>query len=75
VTLTDREINGARDAGHDRDERGFVALPNAEPVKHFETRLGHAFCATSCSGSLIQATVGSFGASGRRCRNRAGLAA
>ena len=50
-----------------------LALP--EPVKHFETRSGHAFCATSWSGSLIQATVGSFGGSGRRWRNRAGLAA
>ena len=45
-----------------------------EPVKRFETRSCHAFCARSCSGSLIQAMVGSFGGSGRRCRNRAGLA-
>ncbi len=55
--------------------RAQAALFGSEPVKLFETRRGHAFCARSCSGSLIQATVGSFGASGRRCRNRAGLAA
>ena len=49
----------------------------AEPVKHLETRSYDAFCATSSSatGSLIQATVGSFGGCGRRWRNRAGFAA
>jgi len=60
-------------------------LPNApglaeasEPVKPDETRSYEAFCVGSPSstfGSLIQATVGSFGGSGRRWRNRAGFAA
>ena len=52
-----------------------VERVGSEPVKHFETRSCHAVCATSSVGSLIQATVGSFGGWGRRCRNRAGLAA
>jgi hypothetical protein len=49
----------------------------AEPVKRFETRSYDAFCATSScgSGSLIHATVGSFGGCGRRWRNRSGFAA
>jgi len=51
----------------------YIEIP--EPVKHFETRSCHAVCAASSVGSLIQATVGSFGGSGWRCRNRAGLAA
>jgi hypothetical protein len=46
-----------------------------ELVKHFETRSCYAVCATSSVGSLIQATVGSFGGSGRRWRNRLGFAA
>jgi hypothetical protein len=33
----------------------------AEPVKHFETRSYDALCVTSSLGSLIHATVGSFG--------------
>jgi chloride channel protein, CIC family len=49
--------------------------PATELVKHFETRSFHAVCAASSVGSLIQATVGSFGGSGRRWRNLAGLAA
>jgi hypothetical protein len=32
----------------------------AEPVKHFEARSGHAVCAASWLGSLIQATVGAW---------------
>src|SRR6266487_6382847 len=58
-------------AGQRLDERSLAA----EPVKHFETRSGHAVCAASWLGSLIQATVGSLGGSGLRCRNLAGLAA
>ncbi len=47
-------------------------------VKRNETRSYDAFCADSFSpvfGSLIQATVGSFGGWGRRWRNLAGLVA
>lgn len=49
----------------------------AEPVKRFETPSLHELCATSSRaiGGLIQATSGSRGASGGRCRNRMGLAA
>jgi hypothetical protein len=50
-------------------------MEHAEPVKHFETRPYDAFCSVSSTGSLIQATVGSFGGSGSRQRNRFGLAA
>jgi hypothetical protein len=47
----------------------------AEPVKDFETRAGYLFCmSASREGSLIQASVGSLGGVGRRCRNRSGLA-
>ena len=46
-----------------------------EPVKQFETRSYDAFCMTSSLGSLIQATVGSFGGSGRRPPNLVGFAA
>src|ERR1019366_686099 len=51
--------------------------PTAEPVKRFETRSYDAFCASSSmsTGSLIHATVGSFGGCGWRWRNRAGFAA
>jgi cytochrome P450 len=52
-----------------------IAALEPELVKHFETRSCYAVCAASSLGSLIQATVGSFGGSGWRCRNRAGLAA
>ena len=55
----------------------FLLRPNAEPVKRFETRSYDAFCASSSTGtgSLIHATVGSFGGCGWRWRNRAGFAA
>ena len=56
------------------NKRQWGPLFASEPVKRFETCFRHVFCARSCSGSLIQAMVGSFGGSGRRCRNRAGLA-
>jgi len=46
-----------------------------EPVKHFETHSYDAFCVTSSLGSLIHATVESFGGTGRRPRNLVGLAA
>lgn len=48
-----------------------------EPVKRCETRSYDALCATSSrgSGSLIHATAGSSGGSGRRRPNRLGLAA
>ena len=49
----------------------------AEPVKPDETSVYDAFCAASplgvAFGSLIQATVGSSGGSGLRCRKRAGF--
>jgi len=48
---------------------------SAEPVKHFETHSCDAFCVTSSLGSLIHATVGGFGGTGRRPRNLVGLAA
>ena len=48
-----------------------------EPVKPDETSVYDAFCAASplgvAFGSLIQATVGSSGGSGLRCRKRAGF--
>jgi len=47
----------------------------AEPVKHVETRSSDAFSVTSSLGSLIHATVGSSGGSGRRQWNLVGLAA
>ena len=46
-----------------------------EPVKPFETTLYADLMSASGEGSLIHATVGSFGGMGRRWRNRAGLAA
>jgi hypothetical protein len=55
----------------------FCAAQWAEPVKQFETLSYDAFCPSSSSlaGSLIHAMVGSFGGSGLRWRNRAGLVA
>ena len=51
-------------------------LPAPEPVKAFETVGGQLFCmSASREGSLIHATVGSFGGVGRRWRNRSGFAA
>jgi predicted ATPase len=49
----------------------------SEPVKRFETLSYDIFCLSSSSaiGSLIHATVGSFGGSGRRWPNRTGFAA
>lgn len=47
----------------------------AESVKDFETVVGQSFCmSASREGSLIHATVGSFGGVGLRPRNRSGLA-
>jgi hypothetical protein len=46
-----------------------------EPVKAGETTAHADLMSASGVGSLIQATVGSFGGVGGRCRNRAGLAA
>ena len=46
-----------------------------EPVKPDETTCHADLMSASGVGSLIQATVGSFGGRGRRCPNRAGLAA
>ena len=46
-----------------------------EPVKPVETTCYADLMSASGVGSLIQATVGSFGGSGRRCPNRAGFAA
>ena len=45
-----------------------------EPVKPGETTCYADLMSASGVGSLIQATVGSFGGVGRRCPNRAGLA-
>ena len=50
-------------------------VSDAEPVKACETPSHADLMSASGVGSLIQATVGSFGGWGRRCRNRAGLAA
>ena len=73
--------------GQDRGERGETEglnsnerarlreLERAEPVKAGETTSHADLMSVSGVGSLIQATVGSFGGWGRRCRNRAGLAA
>ena len=49
--------------------------PAAEPVKAGETTSYADLMSASGEGSLIQATVGSFGGDGGWCRNRAGLAA
>lgn len=46
-----------------------------EPVKPGETSSYADVMSASRLGSLIQATVGSCGGWGRRCRNLAGLAA
>ncbi len=47
----------------------------SEPVKDFETTSGYLFCmSVSRDGSLIHATVGSFGGVGRRWQNRVGFA-
>jgi hypothetical protein len=52
----------------------FAATP--ESVKEFETVGGQSFCmSASREGSLIHATVGSFGGVGRRPRNLSGFAA
>ena len=51
------------------------ASTRAEPVKPGETTSHADLMSASGVGSLIQAMVGSFGGWGRRCRNRAGLAA
>src|SRR5207302_4172639 len=50
-------------------------VSQAELVKRRETTSHADLMSASGVGSLIQATVGSFGGCGRRCRNRAGLAA
>ena len=57
--------------------KAVAAETATEPVKQFETRSYEAFCLTSSSGrgSLIHATVGSSGGSGRRCRKRTGFVA
>ena len=47
----------------------------AEDVKPFETLSQPDLMSASGVGSLIHATVGSFGGTGRRWRNLAGLAA
>jgi hypothetical protein len=46
----------------------------SEDVKANETGFGQTFCISAASGSLIHATVGSFGGVGRPA-NRVGLAA
>ena len=48
---------------------------SAEDVKPFETLSQPDLMSASGVGSLIHATVGSFGGTGRRWRNLAGLAA
>jgi hypothetical protein len=48
---------------------------DAQPCKAGETTSHADLMSASGEGSLIQATVGSFGGVGRRWRNRAGLAA
>jgi restriction system protein len=48
---------------------------STEPVKRRETPRHADLMSASGDGSLIQATVGSFGGVGRRWRKRAGLAA
>ena len=54
----------------------FLAVAWApEPVKPDETTCHADLMSASAVGSLIQATVGSFGGWGRRCPNRAGLVA
>ena len=67
VASASREL-GARDIDADPVQR-------AEPVKAGETTSHADLMSASGLGSLIQATVGSFGGVGRRCLNRAGLAA
>jgi uncharacterized protein YqgV (UPF0045/DUF77 family) len=57
------------------DRRSIMLLLEAEPVKPVETTCYADLMSASGVGSLIQATVGSFGGSGRRCPNRAGFAA
>lgn len=50
--------------------------PSSEAVKQFETSSSHRLVMSASGvGSLIQATVGSWGGAGRRCPKRAGLAA
>ncbi len=51
-----------------------LVLVGAEPVKPGETTCHADLMSASGVGSLIQATVGSLGGSGRRCPKRAGLA-
>ena len=53
----------------------WIWVAAAEPVKPGETTCYADLLSASGLGSLIQATVGSFGGWGRRCPNRAGLAA
>ena len=59
-----------------RSLSGPCAAPcGPEPVKPGETTCHADLMSASGVGSLIQATVGSVGGVGRRCPNRAGLAA
>ena len=53
----------------------YVVKAVAEDVKPFETLSQLDLMSASGVGSLIHATVGSFGGTGRRWRNLAGLAA
>jgi transposase len=55
--------------------RGFENFEHYGPVKPDETTCHADLMSASAVGSLIQATVGSFGGWGRRCPNRAGLVA
>jgi len=59
----------------ERGNKTVNALAGAEPVKPDETTSHVDLMSASGVGSLIQAMVGSSGGVGRRCRNRAGLAA
>jgi len=71
VSLTDDVYGNLTTQGTCTNANGAAT----EPVKPFETTLYADLMSVSGDGSLIQATVGSFGGVGRRWRNRAGLAA
>lgn len=58
-----------------RTEECCTSRSTAEPVKPDETPQGHFVVMVSSLGSLIQATVGSFGGEGFRFLKRSGLAA
>ena len=69
-----RKDTSRHDAPKCNSDRAKHSAAGSEPVKRFETHSYDAFCASSSTGtgSLIQATVGSFGGCGRGGRTGAG---